>query len=128
MSLSIMADNLHMLWIDLCREKPRNKWDFSKPGRTGVRRVTAYHLILKSIPWSNFHYFDKLWVLMPRRGLQNIWRGRWGSGREKDQRGLTVNGTLNTSRMSRLWHGALQDMLFVTWPSVYFKDRMKPEK
>lgn len=78
-----MADNLHMLWIDLCRKKPRNKWDFSKPGRTGVRRVTAYHLILKSIPWSNFHYFHKLWVLMPHRGLQNMQRGRWGVGERK---------------------------------------------
>lgn len=30
MFLSIMADNLRMLCIDLCRKKPQNKWDFFK--------------------------------------------------------------------------------------------------
>lgn len=99
-----------------------------------ARMQTAYHLVLKAISWSHFHYFYKLWIFMPRRRLQTTWRcwcrgkGQRYGEREKEKRGMIVNRTLSTSRVSRLWHGALQDMLFVTRPSVYFKDQGKPEK
>lgn len=134
MSLSIMANNLRMLWIDLCiGKKPRNKWDFSKTKGWDIRLPTISFwrpsLGPTSTIFTNFGYSCPVGVCRPCvDGCVCVLRC-WGEReREKEQRGMTVNRMLSTSRMSRLWHGALQDMLFVAWPSVYFKDRRKPEK
>lgn len=78
-----------------------------------------YLLILKSISWPHFNYFDKLWICMSCNGLGN-------NIKEKQRRWIPLKRTLNTGSQSSSGRGMLRDMLFLTWATVCLKDRWNP--
>lgn len=122
----------HMLWIVWCMKDKGKNGGFLGWSRivykTGMHinineirdwNDSVYLFILKSISRPNFNYFNKLWILMSCNGLEIYQR----EAEDRVKRAIPLNRTLNTSSQSSFWLGMVQDMLVLTWTTVYLKTR-----